>query len=129
MASVTIHGFEFFTGDVPQNTVNKLIIQAIERRCYSKDEEKSKELTEKFHSVYDKEWRFREGYNEPVYSTYDAISEVKEITFTEAKMWVQAKAKEKGVSVKKILSVLRRDERIARLMQEHESQDVEVSLD
>src|SRR5574337_1830611 len=119
---VTMHGMDFHTADVPRETVDRLVAQAIERRCYHKDQEKSLELTKKFFEAYDKPWNFRDGSSEHTYDTYDALAELRSITTSEAKEMVAKEAKRltesKGqkITVQKVLSALRTQPEIAQLL-------------
>lgn len=135
MAIVTLHGMEFYTANVPEETVDRLVAQAIERRCYHKEEEKSLELTKKFFEVYDKPWNFRDGSSEPVYDTYDALAEWKGVSLAEAKEMVAKEAKRltesKGqkITVQKILAKLRTKPEIAQLLRDNaQTEDLEVEI-
>src|SRR5574337_1090864 len=135
MAIVTLHGMDFHTADVPQETVERLIAQAIERRCYHKDQEKSLELTKKFFEAYEKPWNFRDGSSEPVYDTYDALAEWKQVSLAEAKEMVAKEAerltesKGQKITVQKILAKLRTKPEITQLLRDHaQVEDLEVEF-
>ena len=125
MAIVTLHGMDFHTADVPKETVDRVVAQAIERRCYHKDPEKSLELTKKFFEAYDKPWVFRDGSGEHVYDTYDALAEWKRISLAEAKEMVAKEAtrlsesKGQKITVHKILAKLRTKPEIAQLLHDN----------
>src|SRR5574337_221870 len=135
MMIVTMHGMDFHTANVPRETVDRLVAQAIERRCYHKDEEKALELTRKFFEAYEKPWNFRDGSSEHTYDTYDALAELRSITLQEARELVKneaerlTKAKGQKITVQKVLSALRTKPEIAQLLRENTvSEDLDVSF-
>ena len=135
MAIVTLHGMDFYTANVPKDTVDRVVAQAIERRCYHKDPDKALELTKKFFEVYESPWNFRDGTSEHTYDTYDALAEWKQVTLSEAKEMVAKEAKRlsesKGqkITVQKILAKLRTKPEIAQLLRDNaQTEDLEVEI-